>query len=233
MAILERWVLFVSVILAAATALNYAVLVPRIKTRWVHRGLKWLGVLPSLVLVILAAAVVLYHAVLVPRISAGKAQGQFLNQGSRQDVHEFGFETARGIQSLAALRGNAVVVDVWATWCPPCIVGIPRVAALADKYRGRPVRVIGLSVDKNGWADVRPFLQKHPEINYTVAVPHPRPSFQLVTIVDLKPLGSVAAVPTVFVIDREGKLAAKFVGDDRYQEIDTFVAALLREEPSS
>ncbi len=231
MAILERWVLLVCLILSAAMALYYAVLVPRVKSPSVRRGLKWLGVLPSLVLVTLAAAVVIYHAVLVPRIRVGKAQGQFLNQGSRQDVREFGFETASGIQTLATLRGNVVVVDVWATWCPPCIAGIPRVVALTDKYRGRPVRVIGLSVDKNGWADVRPFLTKHPEIDYEMAVPNPKPSFQVVTIVDLKPLGSVAAVPTVFVVDREGKLAAKFVGDDRYQEIDEFVAAVLREEP--
>jgi len=233
MAVLERWTLLVSVILAAATALYYGVLVPRITTGWIRRGLRWLGALPLLVLVTLAAAVALYHTVLVPRIKAGKAQGQFLDQASREDVGAFGFETASGVQSLADLRGKAVVVDVWATWCPPCIGDIPRVVALADKYRDRPVRVIGLSVDKNRWAAVRPFLQNHPEINYTVAVPHPMPLFQLVTIVDLKPLGKVAAVPTVFVIDREGRLAAKFVGDDRYQEIDAFVATLLGEGSSS
>ena len=112
MAILERWVLLVCLTLAAAMALYYAVLVPRVKSPSVQRGLKWLGVLPSFVLVTLAAAVVIYHAVLVPRIRVGKAQGQFLNQGSRQDVREFGFETASGIQTLATLRGNVVVVDV-------------------------------------------------------------------------------------------------------------------------
>ncbi len=185
-----------------------------------------------MVLVTLAAALALYHAALVPRINAGKAQGQFLNRASRQDVREFHFETGSGVQGLADLRGSVVVVDVWATWCPPCIGGIPRVVALTDKYRSRPLRVIGLSVDKNGWADVRPFLHKHPEINYPVAVPHPTPPFQFVTIVDLKPLGNIAAVPTVFVIDREGRLAAKFVGDDRHQEIDAFVATLLGEGPS-
>ncbi len=233
MAVLERWVLLLSVILAGVTVLYYKVMLPRTKTRWVRRGLKWLGILPLLVLVTLVAAVTLYHAVLVPRIKAGKAQGQFADLASRQDAREFGFEIARGVQNLAELKGRVVVVYVWATWCPPCIAGIPHVVALVDKYRDRPLSVIGLSVDKSGWADVRPFLQKHPEINYTVAVPHPSPPFQFGTIVDLKPLGSVAAVPTVFVIDREGRLAAKFVGDDRYQEIDAFAAALLGDEPSS
>ncbi len=75
-------------------------------------------------------------------------------------------------------------------------VGLEHILRMA-KARARQISSLAaslVSLDKNGWADIKPFLQQHPEINYTVAVPHPTPRFQLVTIVDLKPLGNIAAL---------------------------------------
>ena len=78
----------------------------------------------------------------------------------------------------------------------------------------------------NTWADVRSFLQKHRRS----ITPWPfgiRPPFRFVTIVDLKPLGNIAAVPTVFVVEREW-LAAEFVGDDTYRETGAFHGHIVR-----
>ena len=184
-----------------------------------------------IVLVLLAmAAAAYYFARVKPLIRAGKEQGVYSNLPERPPVGGFGFAAESGPgKKIADLRGKVVVVDVWATWCPTCIYTIPSIIALRNKYPAESVEIIGLNVDDDGWAKAKPFLLKHPEINYTIALPSPAPSFLLQSIVDLKPLGEVSAIPTVFVIDRQGRLAGKFIETGHEHEIDNLVASLLNE----
>jgi thiol-disulfide isomerase/thioredoxin len=171
-----------------------------------------------------------YYIKVKPLIRAGKRQGIYAALPSRLSVGAFAFATESGAKkSIADFRGTAVVVDVWATWCGTCIHGIPSIAALRNKYPEASLEIVGLNVDDEGWAKAKPFLKKHPEINYTIALPSPAPSFLLQSIVDLKPLGEVSALPTVFVIDRQGRLAGKFIETGHEREIDDLVARLLKE----
>jgi thiol-disulfide isomerase/thioredoxin len=172
-----------------------------------------------------------YYVVRVkPLIRAGKQQGVYTDVPVRSLVDGFGFATENGQKrSIADFTGKVVVVDVWATWCATCRYTMPNIIALRKKYPHESVAVIGLDVDDEGWDKVKPFLQQHPEINYTMAVPSPAPSFLFQSIVDLKPLGKVSALPTVFVIDRRGRLAGKFIEAGHESEIDELVARLLKE----
>lgn len=182
-------------------------------------------------MVLLAVGAVAYYLARVkPLIRAGRQQGIYTSVPVRPSVGGFGFATENGAKkSIADLKGKVVIVDVWATWCGTCIHSIPSIVALRNKYPDKSVEVIGLDVDDDGWAKVKPFLQKHPEINYTVALPSPAPSFLLQSLVDLKPLGEVSAIPTVFVIDRQGRLAGKFIESGHELEMDDLVARLLDE----
>jgi len=171
-----------------------------------------------------------YFGKVKPLITAGKQQGIFAAALSRPIVTGFGFETQDGARhTIADLKGKVIVVDVWATWCGTCLYTIPKIVELHKKYRNQPVEIIGLDVDDEGWAKVKPFLRTHSEINYTLAVPYPASSFQLKAIVELKPLGNVSAIPTVFVVDRQGRLAGKFIETGHEQEMDDLVAKLLTE----
>jgi thiol-disulfide isomerase/thioredoxin len=190
------------------------------------------GIVAVLLLLFLlgAGAAAYYFFRIAPLIRAGKQQGLYAALPARTSAAGFGFETENGRRrTIADLKGNVVVIDVWATWCGTCLHTIPDIIALHNKYLDKPVVVLGLDVDDEGWTKVKPFLQKHPEINYTIAVPRPAPSFLLQSIVDLVPLGKVSALPTVFVVDREGKVAGKFIETGHDREIDDLVGRLLRE----
>jgi thiol-disulfide isomerase/thioredoxin len=184
-----------------------------------------------MLIVLLATGAALYYfGRVAPLIRSGKQEGIYASVSSRPSVTGFGFETEDGARrSIADLKGKVVVVDVWATWCGTCLYSIPKIAVLRNKYRDKPVEIVGLDVDDDGWAKVKPFLREHSGINYTLAVPYPASRFHLQSIVDLNPLGNVSAIPTVFVVDRRGRLAGKFIETGHEQEIDDLIARLLQE----
>ena len=195
-----------------------------------NRGLKAVLIVLMLLAIAVLSLAGYYFFRVLPLIKAGKQQGIYASGPSRPLVAAFGFETEDGTrQSVGSFKGRVVVVDVWATWCGTCLYSIPKLIDLQKKYRGQPVEIIGVDVDDDGWAKVKPFLRKHPEISYTLAVPYPPASFQLKSIVDLKPLGNVSAIPTVFVVDRQGRLAGKFIELGHEQEMDDLVSRLLNE----
>ncbi len=103
--------------------------------------------------------------------------------------------------SLSSLRGKVTIVNFWATWCPPCRAEIPDLIALQDKYRDQ-LQIIGISEDEDGPGVVRKYVAEH-GINYPVAMTSPE--FE-------KLFPGIAALPTSFVIDREGRLVQKHVG---------------------
>ena len=103
--------------------------------------------------------------------------------------------------ATAALRGKVVIVNFWATWCPPCREEIPDLVALQTKYKDQ-LQIIGISQDSGSVADVRQFAKAH-GINYPTILSTPE-------IEKLFP--GVYALPTTFVLDREGRLAQRHIG---------------------
>ena len=180
-------------------------------------------------IILLALALAYYHLQVAPRVRTGRLAVRYVDAASRPEISGFRFESRRGIEDIGNYLGKVVVIDVWASWCPPCVEGIPRLVRLAERFREAPFDLVGLSVDSGGWEDIESFVQRHPEINYKMAVPHPSPAFQLHTLVDLDPLGDVAVLPTFFVIDPRGRLAGKFVGSNTLSEVSALIVRLLEE----
>ena len=80
------------------------------------------------------------------------------------DVSRVAFQDAEGNRrTLAEFKGKVVLVDVWATWCPPCRASLPEVADL-QKAGGERYVVLPISVDRGGWGEVRPFLAQNSQL---------------------------------------------------------------------
>ncbi len=103
--------------------------------------------------------------------------------------------------SPADWRGKVVLVNFWATWCPPCRAEIPDLIALQKKYRDRLV-VIGVSEDDIAVDEVKRFAAAQ-GMNYPVVMTTPAIR---------KVFRAVVALPTTFVLDQDGRLAMKHVG---------------------
>ena len=134
------------------------------------------------------------------------AGGGGANEGAAPgtDVSRVAFRDAEGNRhTLADYRGRVVLVDVWATWCPPCRRSLPEVAEL-QKAAGEAYVVLPISVDQGGWADVKPFLAQNPQLGLTAYLPEGGKA--------LDAFGEISGIPTTILVDREGRLVKRWSG---------------------
>lgn len=118
---------------------------------------------------------------------------------------------------LSDYEGKVVLLDFWATWCPPCRKGIPDLISLKKQY-GDKVEVIGISVDRDETVGEVPGFVKEYGINYPVVYGN----------TDMyEAYGGIEAIPTSFVIDKEGNITSKHVGLIPVEQYQTEIEALL------
>ncbi len=186
--------------------------------------MSWSRIALSIVLILVVVAVgSAYHY-----ITAGKTELEYLEESLRVPVGALRLSTREEDLSLDDFRGQAVLVDVWASWCSPCVAAIPKLVQLQKTY-GAELALVGLNVDEGGWEVVQAFLARRAEINFRIVRPQPEPALLLPTVVDLEPLGTVSALPTAFLVDPEGRLVSKYVGAGHYDQIEKDIQRLLAE----
>ena len=95
--------------------------------------------------------------------------------------------------SAADWKGKVVVLNYWATWCVPCRSEIPEFNRIHDEMGAQGVEVVGVSMDEEGAAVVKPYLAKNP-MNYTI----------------LLGSGAMDSLPVTVVLDREGNTVERF-----------------------
>jgi peroxiredoxin len=134
--------------------------------------------------VIAAATEGLHPGQLAPELTATRADGSTY-QLTDLDGHPV---------RLADLRGRAVWIDFWASWCPPCQAELPVVRDVAARYASKGLTVIGISVQETSVADVRAFAQRY-DLGYTIAADLEADIFHQY---------QVYALPTQFFIGPDG-----------------------------
>jgi len=120
--------------------------------------------------------------------------------------------------SSAALRGKVVIVNFWATWCPPCQEEIPEMMELQKEYQGK-LQIIGVSMDDGPAEPVKQFADKI-GMNYPIVMGSDELSDEY---------GGIPALPTSFVVDPEGRVVQKHVGLYPKDVYEDEIRALLGE----
>jgi thiol-disulfide isomerase/thioredoxin len=115
---------------------------------------------------------------------------------------------------LSDLEGQVVLLDFWATWCPPCREEIPGFIALQEKYGDRGLIIVGVSVDKDGRETVAAFVEDN-KINYPIAMSDGKVE---------EAYGPITGIPTTFLIEQGGRIVGKYVG---YHDREVFEREIL------
>ena len=115
--------------------------------------------------------------------------------------------------SLADYRGKWVIVNYWATWCPPCLEEIPELIQLHNEHKGRNAVVWGINREDIPLADLKAFVAKQ-QISY--------PIFQ-VPADSTSPLGPVLGIPTTYLVSPKGEVVARHVGLVTVQKLEAFL----------
>ena len=103
---------------------------------------------------------------------------------------------------LSDFQGKVIILDFWATWCPPCQAEIPHFVELQKDYGEKGLQIIGISLDRGRLKVVKSFARKY-KINYPVL---------LGNIEVTQKYGGIRGIPTTFIIDQKGRIVKKFVG---------------------
>ena len=160
-------------------------------------------VLPFIFILLLAGLTACYSGGRPPRI--GTAAPDFTVKDADREV------------TLSNFRGKVVVLNFWATWCPPCVEETPSLVQMQDRLKDKGVTVVAVSVDADESA-YRRFIKDH--------------KMNLLTVRDAdqksNSLYGTSMFPETFVIDRQGVVRRKFIGavDWNSQEITDFLSRL-------
>ena len=127
------------------------------------------------------------------------------------------FSDEHGVeQSLAEFRGRVILLNVWATWCPPCREEMPTLDRLQAALGGPKFQVVTVSIDSEGLPVVQTFFRQ-------IGVRHLHPYID--SFNEVGTLGAMG-IPTTLLIDRDGREAARKIGPATWD--DPRVMAIIR-----
>jgi len=147
--------------------------------------------------------------------------GQAGNPQELGPAPDFKIQDLQGnILSLADYRGKVLILNFWATWCPPCREEIPDFIEAFNLYKNKGLAIIGLSVDQMSPEDLTSFTVQY-KITYPVAFAGSK------IIQDYQP-GQF--IPTTFVIDKQGHIRHKQVGSIAKAQLVSIFEKLVQEK---
>ena len=104
--------------------------------------------------------------------------------------------------SLSDYRGKVVLVNIWATWCPPCVDEMPSMEKLYQELKGKNFEILAVSIDEPGEKVVAPFMKKN-KLSFP-ALLDPEGT--------IKSVYQTTGVPESFIVNKQGILVEKIIG---------------------
>jgi peroxiredoxin len=124
---------------------------------------------------------------------------------------------------LSDLRGKAVLLNFWATWCGPCKVEMPWFVDLQNQYGSQGLQIVGVAMDDASKEDISKFA-KDMGVNYPILIGKESVGDQY---------GGVPALPESFVITRDGKIMDKIIGLRGKSDIEDAIKKALNTRPAT
>jgi thiol-disulfide isomerase/thioredoxin len=158
-----------------------------------------------------------------PKIDAGLSVRQ---SAPLQTLPDFGLTDLAGSEvSSEAWAGKVVVINYWASWCPPCIREIPLLVETQETLGEAGVQVVGIAVDR--LEDVEAFIAQYP-VNYPILMANPE------AVALSKRLGNrVEGLPFTVIFDRRGRRVFSRTGEVTAAELKAELGALVTAEASA
>jgi thiol-disulfide isomerase/thioredoxin len=121
--------------------------------------------------------------------------------------------------TIGESQKDLTLLVFWATWCQPCIMEIPALVRLHEKYQGKNFRVLSVNVDDPDGQKVRAISREY-GINYPLIVG---------SETTVKQFGGITALPTSFLITKDGKILEKLQGLRSEEDLEAMILAALAE----
>ncbi|MBL1094213.1 TlpA family protein disulfide reductase [Streptomyces sp. NPDC001739] len=167
--------------------------------------------------------------------SGGSAQTRFVQgkdgvdtvkKADRQPAPDLSGETTTGKQlDVADYKGKVVILNVWGSWCGPCIAEAPNFAKVAKETKGKGVQFLGINTRDSQKSQATSFEEEH-------KVPYPSLFDPTGRLMLRFPKGSLnpQSIPSTIAIDRHGKIAARSIGPLTEDELRSMVKPLIAEK---
>ena len=134
--------------------------------------------------------------------STGSMAAAVKKEKDRRIAPDFTLKDAMGRPvKLSDYKGKVVLLNFWATWCGPCKIEIPWFIEFEQTFKDKGFAVLGVSMDEEGWDIVKPYLERS-KINYRVLIGDDMTA---------QNYGGVDSLPTSFLLDKEGRIAATHI----------------------
>lgn len=118
--------------------------------------------------------------------------------------------------TLSDFKGKPVLLDFWATWCPPCRASIPGIEKLHKTFSDKGLVVLGISLDDGGWDAVKAFRAEY-GMTYSVLKGNE----------DVAGKYLVRSIPTMIVVDKQGKVIKRYMGFGNDEELEKDIRNIL------
>lgn len=155
------------------------------------------GLPKSVIIGVVVAAIVIVVVIVLSQ------KEKFILMTAGAEAIDFTYPDLEGKpHKLSDMRGNVVFLNVWATWCDPCREEMPSMQRMYEKYRGKPFKVVAVSIDSVSDEKVKKFAD---EFGLTFLILHDQKG-------SIKDTYKTTGVPETFIIDQNGVVAEKVWG---------------------
>jgi len=159
-------------------------------------------------------------------IGAMLALSMMVSAAEQADIVDFSINDIEDkTHKLSDYRGKWVVVNYWATWCPPCLEEIPDLSDFHDRHKDKDAVVLGINTETLSKTRLADFSDSY-LISYPVLRGSSDPSAEYM-------LGPVPALPTTYIVSPSGRVLARNVGPLTGEMIESFMKTACKDKPVS